>query len=201
MLYSFLIFLFLLFTGCGDDDVIPSPVVSENNETKEDFIISDENETLETDILNDDLIAEAMDMETNTTEENPALRLVDDTTEGVNTIFESLFFNFDSFQLSEEMMTLLKKNIEIMEKERLRKKGIIIEGNCDEWGTDEYNYALGLKRAKVVQEILIIEGIPKDRIRIVSYGESNPMCLEDNSECRSKNRRVDFKLEDKYEKD
>jgi peptidoglycan-associated lipoprotein len=200
MFYSFLISIFLLFTGCGDD-VIPSPVVSENNETKEDFIISDENETLETDILNDDLIAEAMDMETNTTEDNPALQLVDDTTEGVNTIFESLFFNFDSFELSEEMMTLLKKNIEIMEKERLQKKGIIIEGNCDEWGTDEYNYALGLKRAKTIKEILLIEGIQKDRISIVSYGESNPMCLEDNSECRSKNRRVDFKLEDKYEKD
>ncbi|EJF07221.1 outer membrane protein/peptidoglycan-associated (lipo)protein [Thiovulum sp. ES] len=200
MFYSFLISIFLLFAGCGDD-AIPNPAVSENNETEEDFIIGDENETLETDVLNDDLIAEAMDMETNTTEENPALQLVDDTTEGVNTIFESLFFNFDSFQLSEEMMTLLKKNIEIMEKERLQKKGIIIEGNCDEWGTDEYNYALGLKRAKVIQEVLIIEGIPKDRIRIVSYGESNPMCLEDNSECRSKNRRVDFKLEDKYEKD
>jgi peptidoglycan-associated lipoprotein len=140
-----------------------------------------------------------MEVDQNRTEEDIPVNLVDDTTDGVNAIMESIFFSFDSFEISDEMMKSLKQNVAIMEKQQIQKKGIIVEGNCDEWGTDEYNYALGLKRAKVIQDILTIEGISKDRIRIISYGESNPICLEDDSECRSKNRRVDFKLEDKNE--
>ncbi|MFA6756952.1 MAG: OmpA family protein, partial [Sulfurospirillaceae bacterium] len=71
---------------------------------------------------------------------------------------------------------------------------IKVEGNCDEWGTDEYNYALGLKRAKSVKDALIAEGVPSDRIMVVSYGESNPVCSESNKDCWAKNRRAEFKL-------
>ena len=71
---------------------------------------------------------------------------------------------------------------------------IKIEGNCDEWGTDEYNYALGLKRAKSVKEALRANGVHGKKMKLISYGESNPVCTEHNKECWAKNRRVEFKV-------
>jgi len=71
---------------------------------------------------------------------------------------------------------------------------IKIEGNSDEWGTDEYNYALGLKRAKAVKDSLVMDGIAAQGISVVSFGESNPVCSEKNSACWQKNRRSEHKL-------
>jgi peptidoglycan-associated lipoprotein len=61
-------------------------------------------------------------------------------------------------------------------------------------GTDEYNYALALKRAKSVKESLATYGVDSSRIMIVSFGESNPACKESNKACWDKNRRAEFKL-------
>ena len=71
---------------------------------------------------------------------------------------------------------------------------IKLEGDCDESGSDEYNYALGLKRAISVKNDLINRGINADRIVTFSYGESNPICKEHTAECFSKNRRTDYFL-------
>ncbi len=71
---------------------------------------------------------------------------------------------------------------------------IKIEGNCDEWGSDEYNFALGLKRTSSVKKALVSQGVDEKRITMVSYGESNPVCAEKSRDCWAKNRRVDFKL-------
>ncbi|WP_456430854.1 OmpA family protein [Nitratifractor sp.] len=72
---------------------------------------------------------------------------------------------------------------------------IRVEGNCDEFGTDEYNHALGLKRAKSVKQILVSNGISSSLIDIVSYGESNPVCTGHSEACHAKNRRVEINLE------
>ena len=71
---------------------------------------------------------------------------------------------------------------------------IKLEGNCDEWGSDEYNYALGLRRANAVKAAMTAQGVSADRITMVSYGESNPVCTDKTKECWAHNRRVDFKL-------
>ena len=71
---------------------------------------------------------------------------------------------------------------------------IKLEGNCDEWGTDEYNYALGLKRAKSAKDALIADGIDENKIMLISFGESNPLCNDKNSKCWKMNRRVDYRL-------
>lgn len=65
-------------------------------------------------------------------------------------------------------------------------------GNCDEWGSDEYNFALGLKRANSVKKALIAEGVNEDQLSLVSYGESNPKCEASTEKCFRLNRRVDF---------
>jgi peptidoglycan-associated lipoprotein len=71
---------------------------------------------------------------------------------------------------------------------------IKIEGNCDEFGTDEYNYALGLKRAKAVKDSLAAQGVSTGKTVIVSFGESSPVCTEPNDTCYDRNRRVDIRL-------
>jgi peptidoglycan-associated lipoprotein len=69
---------------------------------------------------------------------------------------------------------------------------VLIEGNCDERGTNEYNLALGERRAKEAMTYLMAKGIDASRVTIVSYGKEKPVCTEHNDPCWSKNRRDDF---------
>jgi peptidoglycan-associated lipoprotein len=69
---------------------------------------------------------------------------------------------------------------------------VLIEGNCDERGTNEYNLALGERRAKEAMGYLVAKGIDANRVTIVSYGKEKPVCTEHNEACWSKNRRDDF---------
>lgn len=104
-----------------------------------------------------------------------------------------VYFAFDSFTLSKEMFDVINSNAELLKKDTQTK--IVLEGNTDAYGSDEYNFALGNKRALAVKEALLVRGINKDRIATVSYGETKPVCLELTKECRAKNRRVNFVVE------
>jgi len=74
---------------------------------------------------------------------------------------------------------------------------LLIEGHCDERGTNEYNLALGDRRAKAAMNYLVAQGISADRMTIVSYGEERPVCTEHNEACWSKNRRDQFMVKEK----
>jgi peptidoglycan-associated lipoprotein len=69
---------------------------------------------------------------------------------------------------------------------------ITIEGHCDDRGSEEYNLALGDRRANVVKEFLLNQGVPANRINTVSYGEERPQCREETEACFAKNRRAHF---------
>lgn len=69
---------------------------------------------------------------------------------------------------------------------------VLIEGNCDERGTVEYNLALGERRAKAAMSYLVAQGIPASRITLVSYGEERPICTEKAESCWSQNRHDEF---------
>lgn len=107
---------------------------------------------------------------------------------------KSIYFDFDKYNIRADMQSNIEQNAALFNKEMAKTLNIKIEGNCDEWGTDEYNYALGLKRAKSTQDALVAQGVEAGRITLVSYGESNPVCKEKNKECWQKNRRADFKI-------
>ena len=68
----------------------------------------------------------------------------------------------------------------------------LIEGHADERGTNEYNLALGERRAKSAMNYLVSQGVQASRITIISYGEERPQCTEKNEGCWSKNRRAHF---------
>lgn len=105
-----------------------------------------------------------------------------------------IYFAFDKFSVSPEMQNVIVQNAMLFNAPEAQQLTIKVEGNCDEWGTDEYNYALGLKRAKSVKDALIAQGVSENRITIVSYGESNPECTDATKACWEKNRRAEFKF-------
>jgi peptidoglycan-associated lipoprotein len=74
---------------------------------------------------------------------------------------------------------------------------LLIEGHCDERGTDEYNLALGDRRARSAMNYLVAHGVKGDRITIVSFGEQRPLCRESNEGCWSKNRRDMFLVKER----
>ena len=207
--------ILLFLVGCGDDKKNVIPLVSEdetkstqeqllnenNLEDQEDKIGTtpitktslssiESNNSQQIEIQKNDEVIE----ENQVTEEKPTL--IDEDINYINTQFESIFFDYDRYSIKEDMLPIIEKNIKLMNAKQLIGKTIIIEGNCDEWGTDEYNYALGLKRAQIIKEAFIAEGVDENRIKVVTFGESNPICLEQTDECWAKNRRVDFKMEE-----
>lgn len=107
---------------------------------------------------------------------------------------KSIYFDFDSFGIKPSMQQDMSNNANLFNSPKAMNFNVKVEGNADEWGTDEYNYALSLKRAKSVKDSLIQKGIDPKRIAVVSYGEANPVCTEKTKSCWSMNRRVDFKV-------
>jgi peptidoglycan-associated lipoprotein len=105
--------------------------------------------------------------------------------------FQSIYFGFGDYGISPEMENHITSNANVLQNSHAKVK---IEGNCDEFGTDEYNYALGLKRAKAVKDSLVAQGAPAGKMVIISYGESNPVCSNPTDGCYAQNRRVDLRL-------
>ncbi len=104
-----------------------------------------------------------------------------------------IYFGTDRYDISATEMQKLEQDANILNGE-LSGSGVKVEGNCDEWGSDEYNYALGLKRARSTKRALISNGVDTSRVSIISYGESKPICIEHNSECWQQNRRADIRV-------
>jgi len=105
--------------------------------------------------------------------------------------FQSIYFGFGDYGISSSMENHITTNTNVVNS---ANSTIKIEGNCDEFGTDEYNYALGLKRAKAVKDSIASQGVPESKMVIISYGESNPTCSSPTDSCYEKNRRVDLRL-------
>ncbi len=113
--------------------------------------------------------------------------------EGV--VFESsllrrIHFDFDRYYIRPQDAQILKQNAEVLKKFHTVK--IQIEGHCDERGTNEYNLALGERRANSVKTYLMHLGISGERISTISYGEERPLDPAQNEEAWAKNRRAEF---------
>lgn len=112
--------------------------------------------------------------------------------ETVQSLKEPIHFAFDSYELSSEARSTLKAKAEILEAHPGWK--VVIEGHCDERGTDEYNLALGERRARAAYEFLVLLGIDADRLSIISYGEEKPVDPDHTEAAWAKNRRDEFRV-------
>lgn len=107
-------------------------------------------------------------------------------------IVGSVYFDFDKYDIRGDMQNVLDTATKVINENS--DMSVLIEGNTDEFGSDEYNFALGNKRALVVKTALVTRGVDKDKIRVISLGKSKPICGEKTPECYQKNRRGDIKL-------
>jgi peptidoglycan-associated lipoprotein len=105
---------------------------------------------------------------------------------------DRIYFDFDSFELKPQSRTILQNKAELLKK--MPDLKLRIEGHCDERGTDEYNLALGEKRARVAYEFLILLGVEPQRLQIISYGEEYPADPGHNETAWALNRRDEFKV-------
>lgn len=103
-----------------------------------------------------------------------------------------IYFDFDQALIKPDMTDRMIQNADYIKQV---PNTVIIEGNCDDRGTKEYNLALGEKRAINVRDYLIDLGVAPSRIRTVSYGEERPLFYEQTEFAWSQNRRADFIIE------
>jgi peptidoglycan-associated lipoprotein len=103
-----------------------------------------------------------------------------------------IYFDFDSYRLSDTATGALVKNAEFLKANPTAK--VRIEGHCDERGSDEYNLALGEKRAKAASAYLTTLGVPADRLSTISYGREKPADPGHSGAAWAKNRRDEFAI-------
>ncbi len=176
VLLSSVVMAFLVFSGCSDKD----PAVDEKsgkNIASEEVVVDTENVTPQDSSVGENRYSDSV--------EKSMANLEND--------LSSVYFDYDKFVIRSDMQTNIATSVTIANGSA-SNFNIKLEGNCDEWGSDEYNFALGLKRASAVKKAMIADGVNESRITMVSYGESNPTCSNKTQDCWAKNRRVDFKL-------
>ena len=159
----------LVFSGCSDKE----PVVEEP--------------------VKQEAVKEVESVKTETVSSEQSTISTSGSMSNIEGRLSSIYFDFDKYAVRSDMQGKVSADANIVKNEAA-SFNIKLEGNCDEWGSDEYNFALGLKRADSVKKALIAEGVDAGKISMVSYGESNPTCKDKTRECWSKNRRVDFTL-------
>ena len=103
---------------------------------------------------------------------------------------KDVHFEFDKYDIRPEDAKTLEANASWLKSNA--ENLVLIEGHCDERGTNEYNLALGERRAKATMNYLVSQGVQANRITIISYGEERPVCNEKTDSCWAKNRRAHF---------
>ena len=103
-----------------------------------------------------------------------------------------IHFAYNQFTLDEEARQILEKNAAYLKAKSGEK--VVIEGHCDERGSDEYNLALGERRAMAAKSYLLSLGIPAARLSTISYGEEQPLVTASTEEGWAQNRRAEFKV-------
>lgn len=103
---------------------------------------------------------------------------------------KDIHFQFDKYDLDKSSKSILKQNADFLKQHPSVK--VEIQGHCDERGTNNYNLALGQRRAASTKRYLASLGIPENRLHVISYGEEKPFCNESSDSCWWRNRRAHF---------
>ncbi len=107
----------------------------------------------------------------------------------------SVYFDFDKYDVKPEFRSVVESEASFMKQ--ASAYGMVLQGNCDERGSREYNIALGNKRAEAVRKQLSLLGGDTGRMETVSFGKEKPRATCHDESCWKENRRVDFVLKAK----
>ncbi len=102
----------------------------------------------------------------------------------------SVFYDYDKYDIKDEYRPVLQTHGKYLAENRGKK--MLIQGNCDERGSREYNIALGQRRAEGVKRMLVLMGATEAQVEPVSLGEEKPRCVDHNEACWWQNRRSDM---------
>jgi peptidoglycan-associated lipoprotein len=107
---------------------------------------------------------------------------------------KDIFFSYDNADVRADEQTAVSGDAAFLASHPAIK--VLIEGHCDERGSEEYNLSLGESRADRIKSALIQQGVSSDRIKVVSYGKEKPFCSSaENDACWQQNRRAHFVLQ------
>jgi peptidoglycan-associated lipoprotein len=106
---------------------------------------------------------------------------------------QDIFFDYDTDDIRADAQATLSKDASYLVSHPSVK--IVIGGYCDERGSDEYNLALGQRRAESTKNALVQAGVGGDRIRVISYGKEKPFCTQSDESCWQQNRRAGFTMD------
>jgi len=113
---------------------------------------------------------------------------------GIDQLFneniQTIYFDYDKQDIRPDQVPRLDANASWLKQHGGLK--FTIEGHCDERGSEEYNLALGDRRANAVKDYLVKQGVDGSSINVISYGEERPVCKEATEDCYQKNRRAAF---------
>jgi peptidoglycan-associated lipoprotein len=107
---------------------------------------------------------------------------------------QDVYFDYDKYDVREDARAVLTRDADALKSILNDFPGqvVVIEGHADERGSDEYNVALGDRRARAAMDFLTQLGVPGDRLEVISYGKNKPQCTESNEDCWQRNRRAHF---------
>ena len=189
--WAFLVFFLVIFVAflapsCGKKEISSKPVMSEEEarrQAEEDARRREmeKQAAIQEETIQDERLSES--------EKRAEIRVDRDMFEN-----DDVQFEFDSAKLSMEAQDILRRKAEWL-KANPRAK-VIIEGHCDERGTNEYNLALGDRRAFSAKSFLVDLGIADSRLTTVSYGEERPIDSRADEDAWAKNRRAHFVIKE-----
>ena len=184
LVFFLVIFVAFLAPSCAKKEISSKPVMSDEEARRQ-----AEEEARRREMEKQAAIQEETLEEESLSKERERIRIERDMFEN-----EDILFEFDSARLSSEAQDLLRTKAEWL-KENPRAK-VIIEGHCDERGTNEYNLALGDRRAFSAKSFLVDLGIDDARLTTVSYGEERPLDPGTDEDAWAKNRRAHFVIKE-----
>jgi peptidoglycan-associated lipoprotein len=106
---------------------------------------------------------------------------------------QDIFFDYDQMAIRRDAIPILEQNAKVLLK-RYDNRQVLIQGHCDERGTEAYNFILGERRATNVKNYLVNLGVAASQLQVLSLGKSQPFCLQRTISCFRQNRRAHFVL-------
>jgi peptidoglycan-associated lipoprotein len=174
-----LVIVLIVAIGCTKNyTTLPETAVTPEETVKEAVINPEEPEGLEEEVIDEALVPE----------EEEVTEGALSAEEQAGPILTDILFDYDKYDIRADD----RHKLDAIGTFLSEKKGIniVLEGHCDERGTNEYNLALGEKRAQATRDYLVSLGVSPDRIALVTFGEERPVCSEQTESCWQRNRRA-----------
>jgi len=174
-----MIIFVLAYAGCAEKHL-----------TKSDGTTSAQNESVIKQNEHPSTVGKSAEQEESAKQNNSKEQTMKAQAAEITTDLRDIHFDFDQYSISQEDRKILSSHADYLLKNKNVK--IIIEGNCDERGTTEYNLALGDRRSQEAKKFLVNSGVDQKRIKTISYGKEHPLDPDHNEEAWAKNRRDHF---------